>query len=91
MEAQQEEALIMRKILTTTAVLILLLVLTGCNKQIIDTTYHFNYAQISMPDGTVVEGEVQSWTDYSDGDQIQIKIDNVVYLTHATNVVLMQK
>ena len=81
----------MRKITFLFAVVALTLTLTGCNKQIIDTSYHFNYAQILMPDGTVVEGKVQKWTDFTDGDQIQLEIDDVVYLTHSTNVVLMHR
>lgn len=65
--------------------------LTGCNKQLIDTTYSFNYAIIQLPDGTIVEGKVQSWTDYEDGEQLQIKIDGVVYLCSSYNCVLMKK
>lgn len=42
-----------------------------------------------MPDGTVVDGTAQSWKDFDDGDTIQIKIDDVTYLTHISNVVLM--
>ena len=59
------------------------------NKQIIDLTYSYDYAVILMPDGTVVNGKVQSWTDFEDGDQIQIKIDGTTYLTHSMNVVLI--
>ena len=40
-------------------------------------------------DGSVVEGEVESWRDYDDGDQLQVTINGVTYLTHASNVVLM--
>lgn len=80
----------MKKIAALVAACALTLALTGCNYQLIDTTYHYDYAQILMPDGTLVEGEVQAWTDY-EGDQLQITIDNVVYLTHASNVVLMHR
>lgn len=72
--------------------------LTGCvvvsdayNKSFIDLKYNFNYAQIKMPDGTVVEGKVQTWTDFEDGDQIQVKIDGKTYLTHSCNVVLVEE
>ena len=44
---------------------------------------------IAMPDGSVGEGEVESWRDYDDGDQLQVTINGVTYLTHASNVVLM--
>jgi len=56
----------------------------------VDTTYTFDTAIISLPDGTVVKGEVDSWTDYEDGDQIQVVIDGVTYLVHSTNIVLVQ-
>lgn len=65
--------------------------LSGCNKQIIDLNYKFNYAMILLPNGEVVEGTVQSWKDFEDGDQLQIKIDGVTYLTDTTRAVLMYK
>lgn len=61
---------------------------SGCNKQIIDLTYKYNYAIISLPNGDIVEGKVQSWTDYEDGDQIQVKINGTMYLVHSANIVL---
>lgn len=48
------------------------LLMTGCNKQVIDLTYEYSQAQIKMPDGTVIEGKVDSWNDY-EGDQLQVK------------------
>ena len=47
-----------------------LVLLTGCNKQLVDTTYSYDTAVISLPDGTTVRGKVESWKDYGDGDQI---------------------
>ena len=70
---------------------LLIVVLTGCNKQVVDTTYRFTYAQIKMPDGSVIDGKVSSWTDFEDGDQIQLTIDGITYLTHSSNVVLSTK
>lgn len=61
------------------------------NYQFFDTTYRFDYAQIAMPDGSVVEGEVQSWMDYENSDMIQVKIDDTTYLTHSVNVVLISE
>ena len=78
-------------------ILVALVVLFGCiatgctNKQLMDLTYSFEYAMIGMPNGEVVEGRVDSWTDFEDGDQIQVKIDGKTYLTHSTNVVLVSK
>lgn len=67
----------------------LLLVMTGCNRQILDTTYSFSYARIYTPDGQIlVEGKVSSWRDFEDGDQLQVVINGTTYLTHASLVIL---
>lgn len=71
--------------------IVLALGLTGCNKQVIDLTYSYERAIISLPNGEVVDGKVQSWTDYEDGDQIQVKIDGVTYLVHSSQVVLISE
>ncbi len=65
------------------------LLLSGCNKQMLDLTYSYEYAIIGLPNGEVVEGKVSSWTDYEDGDQLQVKIDGKTYLVHSSNVVLI--
>lgn len=79
----------MKKIFAMLLILIFAIFLSGCNKQIIDLTYNYNYGTIYSPSGEIIaQGKVQSWTDYEDGDQLQVKIDGVMYLTHANNVVL---
>jgi hypothetical protein len=83
---------IMKKILAITLISILLVVtLSSCNKQIFDTTYSFDKAIISLPNGDVVKGKIDSWTDYEDGDQIQVKIDGVTYLVHSSDIVLIKE
>ena len=93
----------MKKIIVGVAsVLASALLMAGCNKQIVDLTYEYNWAQLKMPDGTIVEGKLNSWDDY-EGDQLQVKvtgkgkkitiaatvkIDGVTYLVHSSNVVL---
>lgn len=67
------------------------LLLSGCNKQMVDLTYSYEYAIIGLPNGETVEGKVSSWTDFEDGDQIQVKIDGKTYLVHSSNVVLISK
>ena len=67
------------------------LLLAGCNKQLVDMTYSYEYAIISLPNGEIVEGKVTSWTDLEDGDQLQIKIDGKTYLVHSSNVVLISE
>lgn len=79
-----------KKILCLVSVCVMLLALSACgNRQLLDTTYTFNKAIISLPDGTVVEGTVTSWKDYEDGDQIQVVVDGTTYLLHASNVALI--
>ena len=82
----------MKKIIAILLVIILALAITllaGCNKQVLDLTYSYEYAIIGLPNGEVVEGKVSSWTDYEDGDQLQVKIDGKTYLVHSSNVVLI--
>ena len=77
-------------LLTIIAVLSVCLI-SGCNKQMVDLTYSYEYAIIGLPNGETVEGKVSSWTDYEDGDQLQVKINGKTYLVHSSNVVLISK
>ena len=82
----------MKKIIALLLAVILLMgiaLLAGCNKQMVDLTYSYEYAIIGLPNGEVVEGKVSSWTDYEDGDQLQIRINGKTYLVHSSNVVLI--
>jgi hypothetical protein len=82
----------MKKIIAVLLAIIAILsvtLLSGCNKQIMDLTYSYEYAIIGLPNGEVVEGKVSSWTDYEDGDQLQVKINGKTYLVHSSNVVLI--
>ncbi len=83
----------MKKFLVAIIMLTFMVVtLSSCgNKQIFDTTYKFDRAIISLPNGEVVEGKIDSWTDYEDGDQIQVKINGVTYLVHSSDVVLIKE
>ena len=63
----------------------------GCgNRDMLDTVLTYNYAIIELPDGRIVEGDVQSWKDYENSDSVQVKINGDTYYTHLSNVVLMQ-
>ena len=66
---------------------------SGCgNRTVFDTRYTFNYAVVSLFDGTTVEGEVKSWKDYDDSDMVQVIFsDGTVYYTHGSNVILIYK
>lgn len=82
-----------KKIIIITLLLFMVsLVFTACgNRQIFDTTFTFNYAVIRLQDNSIVEGKVQSWRDFKDGDQLQIKIDGITYLVHSINCTLMSR
>lgn len=69
--------------------LLSVLLITGCNKQMVDLTYSYERAILQLPNGEVIEGKVSSWTDFEDGDQIQVKIDGKTYLVHSSNIVLI--
>lgn len=63
----------------------------SCNFQLIDTTYTYDTAIISMFDGTTKEVKIKSWKDY-DGEQLQITgEDGKVYLVSSTNCVLIKE
>ena len=81
----------MKKLMIIASALALLATTTGCNRQLVDITYKFDRAVLTLPNGQVVEGKVESWKDYADGDQIQVKIDGVTYLMHASNIVLIEE
>ena len=79
-----------KKAIALLLIALFMLALGGCgNKQFIDLTYEYDRAIILLPNGTVIEGEIDSWCDYADGDQLQVKIDGVTYLVHSTNCVLI--
>lgn len=59
--------------------------------QVIDTTWSYERAIISLPNGYVVEGHVDSWKDFDSSDMIQVEIDGKSYLTHSSNVVLISE
>ena len=80
----------MKKIALIIFLAIILVSCTGCyNKQLFDTTYHYDRAIVYLPNGEIVEGRVSSWTDFSDGDSVQVKIDGKMQLTHISNVCLI--
>ena len=83
----------MKKIIAVLLVAVLALsfalINVGCNKQMVDLTYSYERAIIYLPNGEIVDGKVTSWTDFEDGDQLQIKIDGKTYLVHSSNVVLI--
>ncbi len=60
------------------------------NRQLMDMKYRFDKAIISLPNGEVVEGKISSWLDYADSDVVQVTIGGKTYLTHYSNVCLIE-
>ena len=69
------------------AVLILALV---AGAAFIINEHFYNRTIIDLTYGEIVQGKVESWTDYTDSDQIQVKINGKVYLVHSADVALIK-
>lgn len=68
---------------------IMTMALIGCdNQQVFGKVYFFNYAIIKLPNGEVVEGKVQTWNRY-EGEQLQVVIDGITYMTNSKNVAMI--
>ena len=81
----------MKKLIAILAAIAAVAALTGCNKQMADLTYSYERAILCLPNGEVVEGKVSSWTDFEDGDQIQVRINGTTYHVHSSNIVLISE
>ena len=82
----------MKRIALVLVLLVAMVALCGCNgfnMEVIDTTWKFDRAVVNLTPDRVVEGVVQSWTDFDGSDMIQVRIDDVIYLTHSSNVMLI--
>ena len=67
-----------------------MLILSGCNRDIIDTNNTFDRAIIILNDGTRMEIEIKKWSDY-EGEQLQIVgKDGKVYLVSSFNTILIK-
>ena len=80
-----------KNVLILMVIVTIVCLFTSCNKQIFDTSYTFTQAYINLGNKTI-EVDVESWTDFDDGDQIQIKTtDGKVYLGHSSNIILVKE
>ena len=78
-----------KRIILTIFLIFSILVLTSCNYQVIDLNYNYDYAIIKLQNGKIIEGKVQKWRDYEDGEQLQVTVDGVTYLTNSFNCTLI--
>lgn len=80
----------MKKIFAIVMLLVVLMaVMSGCNRQIIDTTWRFSKAVVFTSEGVLADGKVESWKDFDNSDMVQVKIDGKTYLTYSSNVILI--
>jgi uncharacterized lipoprotein NlpE involved in copper resistance len=64
------------------------LILSGCNIQVIDTTWKYDVAYINVGDQTIV-CDVSSWKDYKNSDMLQVKCkDGRTFLGHSSSIIL---
>ena len=64
--------------------------LSACNKDIFDFNYTFDKAIVSM-NGKAIELDIDQWTDYEDGEQLQLRLrDGSVILVSSYNTILVQ-
>lgn len=82
---------ILAMLIVVAVIAVMITTLSGYNKLLIDTQMQFSYGIICLPDGSIVKGEIQNWTDFEDGDQLQITIKGITYLVHSTDAVLMSE
>ena len=62
------------------------------NYNLFDTTWSFERAIIKLADGRVIDCAVDSWQDYENSDQIQVKTeDGTTYLVHSVNCTLISE
>lgn len=73
------------------AVGMIALALSGCNYQVVDLNYGYDYAIINI-NGEYQKVEIDGWRDYEDGEQLQIIAkDGTVYLTNSFNCTLVKR
>lgn len=65
--------------------------MTACNKQVVDFNYKFDKAIIDIGND-IITIDIKSWTDFDDGDQIQITDTNgKTYLVHSSKCTLVKE
>lgn len=84
----------MKKLIIAITTVVMLTTCAGCRNykgyDIVDTNYHFDRAIMRMPDGEVVEVEIEKWAD-AEGEQITITgKDGKRYLVSSINCILIE-
>ena len=67
---------------------LMVLLLSGCNLQVIDTTWKYDIAYINTGAETLT-CKVDSWKDYKESDMIQVRCqDGRSFLGHSATIIL---
>ena len=82
-----------KKLLATALLGLSFVWLAACgNKDVLGTTFTFNYAKVKMVDGQIVDGKVKRWAKYEKQGSIRVTFENGdEYYTHSSNVILYNK
>ena len=81
----------MKKVIITALLIAILCMFCGCNQMVFDTNYTFDYAIVEFPGEDVRTIQISKWTDYEDGEQLQILAkDGTIYLVSSVNCVLVR-
>lgn len=73
-------------------VMSMIFVLTGCNRTIVDLSYHYNYAKVMTGETIIKEGKIRNWSDYENSDSVSITFDDGTKIyTHISNVILIEE
>lgn len=86
----------MKKILFALLTVLLVFSLSGCQENkdygsIIWDSQGYNFAIIELQNGEIVEGPIEKWRDFEDGEQLEVTINGTVYLTNSINCTLIHK
>lgn len=80
----------MKRIVLVTILVAIALVLTGCvNRAETSTKTSITYAQLIMPDGTIIEGVLTGSLRYGSG-WMTVTIDDVKYWTNPWRIVMWE-
>lgn len=73
-------------------VIVILISLTGCgNRDIIHSNNTYNKAIIKMPDGIILELEIDTWSNLTDGRMRITDKNGTIYSVSAVNCVLIKE
>lgn len=73
-------------------ILSFIFILTGCNRSVVDLSYHYNYAKVISGDTIIKEGKVKNWSDYENSDSVSITFDDGTKIyTHISNIILIEE